>query len=375
MSLNDGNKDGSSKPTAEYPGLKLNLHRTKKTYYRRRERTSPRGRAQDVTRMNAVDNNGTGHSPPREQSADSHTRRDSTHTHEVSDTGHRDSRQEHTRAPSPVKSKPNPRSLSPSPLRDGSSVRSKTAEGQSKATRSDVSHRGRRMDNANDGGDFSPRRQLSPGHFVESPVGSPRKGSIPALDDGADDGVDRGSVHEFSRLPGPAVPLGTSLNSRPSVSSPLRKETPTSLITGKPVSADAAGKSDRRDLHNKGTAGQTKTRSVQSAPPPLPKRREPASPAAPASTPTRHTARFNENFDYKNEDFLSSIVSASASGAEKKKKRPIWERIGFENAKDKDKETERQDRLKPHRAFKKSKYLETRSPRDRYETMLGSSDI
>ncbi|KAL5512426.1 hypothetical protein ACEPAG_3418 [Sanghuangporus baumii] len=88
----------------------------------------------------------------------------------------------------------------------------------------------------------------------------PRKGSIPALDDGADDGADQGSSHKFPRLPEPAVPLGAILDSRPPVSSSLQKATPTSLITGKPVSADAAGKSHQRDPPNKGTAGQTKTR-------------------------------------------------------------------------------------------------------------------
>ncbi|KAL5480300.1 hypothetical protein ACEPAI_1570 [Sanghuangporus weigelae] len=374
MSLNDGNKDGSSKPTAEYPGMKFDLHRAKKTVYRRGRTSTPRGTARGDTKTNAVDNNGTGTSSPRERSAVSHTRRDSTH--KESDEGHRDSHEEHARAPSPVKSRSNTRPLSPSPLRDGSTVSSKAAERQSEGTGSVVSHRGRQMDNAYDGGGFSSRRQLSPGRFVESPVSSPRKGSIPALDDGAD----RGSGHNF-RLPGPVVPLGTSLDSHPSVPSPLRKETPTSLITGKPVSTDAADKSHQRDRQNKGTAGQTKPRSVQSAPPPLPERPKPAPPPAPVSILKRPTSlphgstRFNEVFSDKNEDSMSPNVPTSALGAEKKEKRPIWERFGFEHAKDEETESQRQDRMKPHRAFKKSKYLETRSPKNRIETMLGSSDI
>ncbi|KAL5500931.1 hypothetical protein ACEPAH_9318 [Sanghuangporus vaninii] len=372
MSLNDGNKDGSSSPTAEYPGLKFGLRRAENTFYRRRERTPPRGRAQGATRMNAVDNNGTGNSSPREWSAASHTRRDSTH--EESDT-RRDSRIEHARAPSPVKPKPNTRPLSPSPLGDGSTP--KAAEGQSKATRSD-SHRGRRIDNANDGGDSSPRRLLSPGRFVESPVGSPRKGRIPALDDG----VDRGSGHKFPRLPDPTVPLGTSLDLRPSVSSPLRKETPASLIMGKPFSADS---SQQQDLQNKGTAGRRKNRSVQSAPPPLPERHRPAPPPAPESTPKRPTSsprgtpRFTEDFHHEFKDFKSSIVPTSASGAEKKEKGSIWERIGARNAEDEKARDEKardeeEDRMKPRR-LGISKYFETRSPNDRHETLLGSSDI
>ncbi|KAL5522207.1 hypothetical protein ACEPAF_2064 [Sanghuangporus sanghuang] len=337
MSLNDENKNGSSA---------RGLRRATNTVYRRGGRPSmPRGRVQGDMRTNVVDNNGTGTSSPRERSPVSHTRRDNTH--EESDRDHRDSHREHARAPSPVKSKPNTRPLSPSPLRDGSTVPSKAAERQSE------------------------RRQPSPGRFVESPVGSPRKASIPALDDGAD----RGSGHKFPHLPGPAVPLGTSLDSHPSVSSPLRKETPTSLITGKPFSADAADRSHQQDLQN---AGRKKTRSVQSAPPPLPGRHKPAPPPAPVSTPKRPTSvprgtpRFTEDFDHECKDFMSSNVPASASGAEKKEKHSIWGRIGFRNATDE--ETRRQDRMEPHRSGI-SKYFETRRPKDRYETLLGSSDI